>query len=269
MFFYVSKILGLLQPSTIILLLVAAGTAAAVSGRKRLAKPLLVAGTLLFIVAAFSPVGYALLIPLENRIARVPLPEHPAGIIMLGGFEDARVSNARGVLATNQAGERLSEAVVLARKLPDARLVFTGGVASLLPTGIDAAGPIGRYLEDAGIARERIVLERRSRTTYENALFTRELLQPRPSDRWVLVTSAHHMPRAVGVFRRAGFNVSPWPVDYRTRGGQDLLRLSDSIPGGLERVDLGFREWAALFIYVLSGRSSSVWPEPQLDGAPR
>src|SRR5690606_34882032 len=118
--------------------------------------------------------------------------------------------------------ERVTETVLLARKLPEAKVVFTGGAASLLLSGESAAPAVASFLEAAGIAPDRIVLERVSRNTYENAILVRELLEPRPGDTWLLVTSAWHMPRAVGAFRQAGFDVVPWPADYRTRGADDL-----------------------------------------------
>ena len=126
-----------------------------------------------------------------------------------------------------------------------------------------AAGIVGSYLEAVGIDPARIVLESRSRTTYENALFLRDMLHPSPGQRYVLVTSAFHMPRAVGTFRKHGFDVVPWPVDYRTHGWRDAYEWFGSVTGGLERVDTAFREWAGLVGYRLFGRTDSIWPAPQ------
>jgi uncharacterized SAM-binding protein YcdF (DUF218 family) len=264
MFFYASKILlFLFRPSSFIVLLIVAGAVLA-AGRRwpLLGRRLLAAGIVLLLVVALSPLGNLLVLPLEERFPRGPLPAGVTAILVLGGFEDARVTAGRGGLAVNEAAERLTEGLQLARRLPQARLIFTGGEGHLLPEGLDVAGPIGRFFSDAGIAPERIVLEGRSRTTYENALLTHALLRPRPGDRYLLVTSAFHMPRAVGTFRAQGFDVIAWPVDYRTRDLGDGLRLFESIPAGLERVDLAFKEWAGLVAYWLSGRSQSFWPSP-------
>jgi len=264
MFFYASKILMyVFQPSSFVTLLIVIGALLAAGKRwPSLGRRLLATGVVLLLVAGLSPLGNLLVLPLEERFPRGPLPKEVAGILVLGGFEDARVSSGRGELAVNEAAERLLQAVALAQRLPGARVIFTGGVASFLPTDLNAAGPVGRYLEDAGVTKDRIVLEGRSRNTHENAIFTRELLKPSPGQRYALVTSAYHMPRAVGTFRAQGFDVVPWPVDYRTRDAGDAFKFFESIPAGLERVDLAFKEWIGLVAYRLSGRSESLWPGP-------
>jgi uncharacterized SAM-binding protein YcdF (DUF218 family) len=263
-FFYASKILlPLAQPSSLAVLLVVGGTVLA-AGRwwPVLGRRALITGIALLLVLGLSPLGNIVVLPLEERFPRGELPDDVAGILVLGGFEDARVSAGRGGLAVNESAERLTEALLLARRLPKARLIFSGGVVSFLPTDYGTAEPISRFLADAGISSERVVLESRSRNTYENAVFSRELLQPRPGQRYVLVTAAFHMPRAVATFRAQGFDVIPWTVDYRTRDAGDALRFFDSIHGGLERVDLAFKEWVGLAAYYLTGRSGAIWPAP-------
>jgi uncharacterized SAM-binding protein YcdF (DUF218 family) len=263
-FFYASKILLFLaQPSSVVALLLVAG--AVLAGGKRwpwFGRRLLALGIVLLVVLGLSPIANVLLMPLEERFPRGALPNEVAGILILGGFEEARISAGRGGLAVDEAADRLTEALVLARRLPSAKLIFTGGVASFLPPDYGTGEPIGRFLEDAGIARGRVVLESRSRNTYENAALSRELLQPRPGQRYLLVTSAYHMPRSVATFRAQGFDIVAWPVDYRTRDGSDRLRMFESIPEGLERVDLAFKEWVGLVAYYVSGRSDAVWPAP-------
>ena len=69
----------------------------------------------------------------------------------------------------------------------------------------------------------RLTLEDRSRNTIENAVYSKALAQPKPGERWLLVTSALHMPRAMGAFRQAGFAVEAYPVDYQTNGWRDML----------------------------------------------
>ncbi len=93
-------------------------------------------------------------------------------------------------------------------------------------------------------------------------MFANELAAPKPGERWLLVTSGYHMPRAIGVFRRAGFEVEPFPVDWRTRGSVDALRPFMSVGDGLRRTDTAVREWVGLFVYWLTGRSSELFPAP-------
>jgi len=128
---------------------------------------------------------------------------------------------------------------------------------------VSEASLAARLFESFGIARERIALEDKSRDTDENGRFTKELVQPKPGERWLLVTSAHHMPRAIGVFRAAGFPVEAFPVDYRTRGAIDLLRPFSTLGDGLRRTDTAMREWVGLLMYWAAGESSALFPGPQ------
>lgn len=265
MYFPLSKILFFfLQPSSLALMALVAGLALAPSGRwGRLGRRLGIGGAAYLAIAGFLPVGTALLLPLEERFGtRMPVP--PAGvrgIIILGGFEEGPVSSGRGGLAVNEAADRLTEGVRLARKLPDAMVIFTGGVGVLIG-GEDGGAAVAAYFTDIGLASERVVIERKSRNTVENAELTRDLVKPRPGERFVLVTSAYHMPRSVGVFRAAGFDVVPYPVDFRTRDHGDLLSLQGGMPHGLERADVAAKEWIGLVVTWLRGRSSALLPGP-------
>lgn len=267
MFYYASKLFWLIvQPSSLAIIAIGLGLAViALTRHLRFGLRLATGGLAFLLAAGFLPLGNWAVIPLENRFSGVALPaagEQVAGIIILGGFEDGWVSSGRGGLAINEAGERLTEGVRLARRYPQARVVFTGGVAGLLATQKAAAEPIRQFLEDVGIDGSRIVLEDRSRNTYQNALFTRDLVKPQPGGKWLLVTSAYHTPRSVGVFRHAGFDVIPAPVDYRTRDSDDAYRMFESVPSGLQRLDLAVREWIGLAAYWLTGRTGAIFPAP-------
>ncbi|HEY8129419.1 MAG TPA: YdcF family protein [Hyphomicrobium sp.] len=264
MFFIASKIVFFcIQPSS--LAFIALGLALLLGYRHpRLARLFLLFGFGIILFFGFLPGGNVLVLPLEQRFAsRVPpVPQEKiSGIILLGGFEDGSVTESRGGLALNESAERLTESLRLARALPDAKVVFTGGSGSLFG-GEGIGADIRKFLVDAGIEASRIVIENDSRNTYENATLTKALLKPTPQDRWLLVTSAYHMPRSVGVFRKVGFDVIPYPVDFRTRGRRDALRPFDSIAAGLERTDLAAKEWIGLFAYWLSDRSAALFPGP-------
>jgi uncharacterized SAM-binding protein YcdF (DUF218 family) len=266
MFFYASKIIApLFWPSSIITLLIVCGAALLVTrwgvgwGRRMLA-----GGVMLMLVCGFSPLGHWLVLPLEQRFARAEIPRDIEGIIILGGFEDVYISRGRNILTMNDAAERLTESVLLANRRPRAKVIFTGGDAALIePAENGAADAVRAYLEAAGIVGERLVMEGASRTTYENAAQLVRLLSPAPEKRYVLVTSAFHMPRSMGTFRAMGFDVLAWPVDYRTSGWADLATPFPTIPAGLRTVDMAFKEWVGLAAYWLSGRSSDLWPGPR------
>lgn len=266
MFFVLSKIIYIIiAPSHLCLIALGLGIILLTwATTQRLARWLLMASFSAFILFGFSPLGNALLLPLEERF---PMPGKLrdgdyAGIIFLGGFEDGNISAVRENLALSDSAERLSETARLARQLPSAKVVFTGGAAVILGKGQNARLAVGAYLRDIGIRADRLVLEGNSRNTWENAVFTHRLLKPKPDQRFLLVTSAWHMPRAVGVFRKAGYNVTAYPVDYRTRGPEDLGRPFSFLPNGLKQVDNAVKEWIGLTVYWATGRSSSLFPSP-------
>ena len=167
----------------------------------------------------------------------------------------------------NEAGERLLEGAILAHKFPDAKIAFSGGDAGILYTSDSEAEGAAVLLTQLGVARDRLILEAGARDTYENAVYLKKELEAKgdldASKRWLLITSAYHMPRSIGAFRKAGFQVEPWPVDYRTRGSEDLSRPFDKASEGLRRVDVATREWVGLLAYWLRGRSDALFPAPR------
>jgi len=181
---------------------------------------------------------------------------------VLGGAEDARGADNRELMPLDEAGERLTEAVALARRLPQARVVFSGGSDSLLRTKEPEARAAGRLLVALGIDPARLTLEDKSRSTFENASFSKALVQPKAGERWLLITSAWHMPRAIGCFRKAGFAVEPWPVDYRAGPIFRPLKFYSSLPEGLRRLDFAVKEYVGLLVYRLTGRIGDLLPGP-------
>ncbi len=264
MFFYAAKVVWFLaQPSSLIAIVLMTGAVLFGTSWCKLGRRLLIGGLAALLICGLSPLSDALIAPLENRFARPDLASGSpiAGIVVLGGVEDSRANPPRELAGLNEAAERMTEAVALARRFPEARLVFTGGSANLLAAGLPKATAMGRLLEALGVAPERITLESRSRDTYENAVFTKSLVNPGAGERWLLITTAWHMPRALGCFRQAGFAVEPWPVDYRTNGRAELW-LHGGIPEGLRQMDFIVREYAGLVMYYARGRTDALLPGP-------
>ena len=261
MFFAASKILGFFAlPSNVLMLLALAGVALVFTQRRRLGQGLLIVSLLSLAIAGWSPLGNWLMTTLEDRFSAWDESRGaPYGIIVLGGAISPDVSASRGSAALNESAERMTAVAALARRYPEARIVFTGGSGRLLGGAAEADFVLPLW-ESFGIGRERVTLENRSRNTSENARFTREIVQPKEGERWLLVTSAYHMPRSVGVFRREGFAVEAYPVDWRTRGATDALAPFAALSAGLARTDAAVHEWAGLFAYRLTGRSSEVLP---------
>jgi uncharacterized SAM-binding protein YcdF (DUF218 family) len=223
---------------------------------------LLCAGALILIAAA--PIGASMLRPLEERFPSPPtdLPP-PYGIIILGGAIDNEMSIARNQVTFLEGGaSRLTESVVLARRYPYARIVYTGGSCSL-PTNCSTEATDARTLLAAlGVDSERIELESRSRNMAENASFTAALVKPQPDQNWLLVTSAYHMPRAMGLFERVGFKVQAYPVDYQSAGRAGDWRLGNVPVRNLRLFNMAVHEWIGLIVYRAAGKIDNLFPAP-------
>lgn len=220
----------------------------------------------LLALCAYSPVGNLLLYPLEARFPQWDASRGaPDGIIVLGGPIDPDTSAAHRTPVVRNAADRIIAGAILARRYPNARLVFTGGNNNLIADGAKEADYAGEIFENLGIASQRLFMEARSRNTYENAEFTKAIVKPKPGERWLLVTSAYHMPRSVGLFRKAGFAVEPYPVDWRVGGREDVFEFEKYGADGLVRTDIGMREWLGLIAYRLAGRIDELLPGPAKD----
>ena len=206
--------------------------------RRRLGRRLLAMGLGGFAVIFMIPLGSIALLPLEGRFHRPPEPSRIDGIIVLSGGLDPTV-------------ERVDEAIALARRHPEAQLFFSGAYSDILPGSPTTLG----------LDAKRLEFESVSRNTYENALETWQRIRPTPGQRWLLITSASHMPRAMGAFRRVGWNVTPWPVADQN-GVSWRTWVTPSLSGRLSAFDAATHEWLGLLAYWLMGRTDAILPGP-------
>jgi uncharacterized SAM-binding protein YcdF (DUF218 family) len=264
MFFTASKILGFFAlPSNALIAVGLVGLVLLCTRFTRLASWLILTSLVLIAIAGLSPLGNALILPLEQRFPPWdPSRGPPDGIVVLGGAISPDISAARGAVALNEAAERIIAAVELARRYPNARIIYSGGTNALIfAEGVEAAFAV-RQLEALGVAHDRITAEEQSRNTIENAVFSRLLANPKPGERWLLVTSAYHMPRAMAAFRAAQFPIEAYPVDWRTRGPADVVTPFGSLSEGLGRTDTAAHEWLGLLAYRLAGKTATLFPGP-------
>lgn len=262
MFFFLSKLIWfLLQPLGLVLLALLLATAGFLYRSRRLARRLVIALTLAFTTICVLPVGDLLILPLENRFGKPhELPATVDGIILLGGAELNALSGARGEPVLNDGGERLFAALDLAHRFPDAPVIFSGGLGDAW-NGIPAQSDVFRdAMLMAGLPESRLVLEGQARNTDETVLLLKQMLQPQADQHWVLVTSAHHTPRAMALFRKAEWTVVPWPVDYRGLPPQLLPRLD--LVGQIDVLNVAMHEWVGLLAYWATSRIAEPFPEP-------
>ena len=263
MFFVLSKVLWfLIKPLTLLLILLVVGLVARRFGWKRSGTVLI--GVFFVAIALFeyTSLGALALAPLEARFpAKNDLPADVTGFIVLGGaLEAGDRAIGRHQVGLNGAAERMTEAVVLARRYPEARLAFTGFSGALNPKGPSEADLARRFFDSMGVDAARVVYEDRSRNTAENARFLKDMIAPKDSEIWVLITSAAHMPRSVGCFRQAGWDVLPYPVDY-VLGKTVSFQLKPS-GGGLGSVNHALHEWLGLLAYRFTDRIPTLFPAP-------
>ncbi len=245
----------MLDPLLFVLAALASAGVLSILGRRRASSILVWTALVILAAGGVSPLPQILLRPLESRFPVWSADEHTdvTGVIILGGGLNSELA-AHPSSGLSSASGRIIEAAILAKRLPQARVVYSGG-------GGEAQN--GRdVLVALGVPPGRILEEGASRTTYENARFSAKLVRPQAEDRWLLITSAFHMPRAIAAFRAAGFHTEAVPVDFRAR----QWRPSTDIAGGLELLRTALKEYVGLVVYRITGRTEDLFPDPRSDG---
>jgi uncharacterized SAM-binding protein YcdF (DUF218 family) len=259
MMFYLSKIVwGLFQPSSLLVILFAGGALMAWAGRTRAALRLFAGGAALYVIFGFSPLANWVMAPLEvsAKAGAAQSLDGAAGIIVLGGAIESAASLGGYAPHLNESGDRMVEALRLAASYPTLPVFFSGGKADLFPRedrDTEAALAL-RFFAAFNLKPPRVRFEDRSRNTFENAVEAAKELQPKPGQKWILVTSAFHMPRAKALFEAQGFEVLARPVDFRTNGFDGWWRPFPRASEGLRRLDLVVKEWVGLAMAWASGQ---------------
>jgi uncharacterized SAM-binding protein YcdF (DUF218 family) len=257
--FVLSKIVwALVSPAALLLL---ALLAALWWQRRRpgLSRGLLALAAIFVGALILSPIGTRAIAPLEHRFP-VPSPARVDGIIVLGGAIGSGKPIQAETPYLNDAAERITALVTLARRYPEAKLVYSGGSGLVRDQSLREADMAKPMLESMGVASGRVIYERDSRNTWENAVFSKKLAEPKPGETWLLVTSAWHMPRSVGCFRKAGWNVVPYPVDYLS---WDTRWANFEPIEQLYALNAAEKEWIGLLAYHLMGRTDALFPGPK------
>ncbi len=254
-FFVLSKILWpLLCPASLAFLSLAAGLLVVRRWRGFGMALIAFAGLVLFVFGV-SPVGHNLMHHLEQSSARPgPMPEKISGILVLGGAVETKASQKSGQPEVNDGADRILAGLTLAQRYPEARLVFSGGSGLLRDQELQESGVIRQLLENIGFPAERVVYEDKSRNTFENLRNTKDMFSPGPEERWILVTSAYHMKRAMAISRYLGWDLLPYPVDYQTSGDYVLWPESYDVLRSLYLSEFALREWAGFFAYRMTGK---------------
>lgn len=259
MFAFVKLAEMLVAPLNMVLYAVMVAALLFALGRSRPARRLIHLLAAILVAVAILPWSDWLLAPLEERFPRPSaLPERIDGVVVLGGAIDPLLSAARGLPSLNGAAERLLAMLELAHRYPEAQMVFSSGSGSVTRQDLKEAPVVRSLLESIGFDCTRVIFEAQSRNTWENAVFSRDLVRPEAGQTWLLVTSAAHMPRAMGAFRAAGWQIIPYPVDYLTVPGGRGGGLS--VADGVSAIRPALHEWLGLIYYRARGWSDSWYP---------
>lgn len=256
--FVISKLVGLaILPEIWLVAALMLALLAVIRGWRRFARWMLGGGIAFVLVVGIFPIGELLIQPIEQEYPTAPALDRVDGIIVLGGAENPAASKFWGQTQFNDSSERLTGALELARKFPDAQMIAAGGSGSLKGLVVKLKGAestvAGRFFIDQGLDPARLVMENRSRTTAENARLTLDRLKPTAAQRFVLVTSAYHMPRAMRSFESAGWqNLTAWPVDYRS--SRFSAGIGWNFANNLNLLNKGVKEWVGRIAYKILGR---------------
>tara|TARA_E500000178_G_scaffold85431_1_gene84008 strand:- start:748 stop:1578 length:831 start_codon:yes stop_codon:yes gene_type:complete len=263
-FFFASKIVwALITPGSLLVTLGMAAWLSLIAGWQKMSRFFLSLTALLLLLVGTLPLGEWLIYPLENRFAaNAALPMSPAGVIVLGGAVNPALSDTWGQTEIGDAAERLTAFMYLANLYPDSQLVFTGGSGSITEQAYKEADYTRFLFEQLDMGERAIIYESESRNTAENALHSKTLLNPQAGEEWILITSAFHMPRAVGVFCKVGWPVTPYPVDHYSEK-DELLRVNYRFSGNLRTLETAIREWVGLLAYRITGRTDRLLPGDQ------
>jgi len=259
MYFFSKAVWALLQPGHLLLLGLVAGWAMILCrATRRIGMWLGGTTTLVLVILALLPVGDWLMRPLENRFSGPAALEHVDGILVMGGGQNPTVSGDRERMALNDSGERMIESAALALRFPDAQMVFSGGNG---PPGLTEADVARTVYAAMGLEPDAVIYDDHARNTWESAVNLAEFVAPQPGEVWLLVTSAFHMPRSVAVFRAAGWDIVPYPVDYRvTKQNGALFQVG--LDSNLRTLNVALHEYLGLLAYRLMGRTDELFPAP-------
>lgn len=261
-FFIVSKLLWLIiSPENLIVFALALVVLLFILNKDALAKKTLYSSSAVIFFIAIFPIGSWLMYPLETQFPTKPtLPQQVDGIILLGGSFVPSSSEAWNKVQTNSFADRIHDFLALIHQYPNAKAIFTGGSASVLNKHKTEAFFAQKLFERLGIEAGHIQFEDKARNTYENALFSKQLAQPQDGETWIVVSSAFHLPRVIGVFCQQNWAVIPYPADYHSNP-KKLFSPSLNLSAHLNSLNYAIHEWIGLMAYYVSGKTTSILPK--------
>jgi len=252
MFFLISKILApFWEPLTYVFLLVLA--ALVFYQKSRLAKTCLLLALLLLMVFGTGPVPDMMVRVLETKYGPVsPIP-HVDAVIVLSGAVNLQRSTPE-YIEFGDGVDRILTGIKLVQEGHADMLIITGGSGDIYDQTKSEAVFLRQFAINFGVPEEKILIDSSSRNTYENAVNTKAVMEQNGIYSSILVTTASHLPRSMGCFRKLGLEPIPYPVDFQSSPDPDY-HILDVIPdtGALKKTSFVLHEYIGILAYKLAG----------------
>lgn len=263
MFFVLSKVLWfVIQPLNLMVLLLIGSALASWRGMAGTARWMRLLAMLGLIAPIVLPIDKWLLVPLEQRFsAPNPMPQQVDGVILLGGAQRPYLTHYWKEPELNGSVETLTTFLALARRYPQAKLLFSGGSGDIFRQDLSEENTVRLFFKQQSFDDSRVQYENKSRNTYENALFSQRMVQPQKDQIWLVITNARTIPRAVGVFRNLDWNVVPIPADHTVVPGENWQPELNLVAAFMQ-INEGLHEWLGMIAYYFSGKSKELFPSP-------
>jgi uncharacterized SAM-binding protein YcdF (DUF218 family) len=214
---------------------------------------------LAFIISAVMPTGSYLNYLLEKNYHSINyLPAKIDGILILSGATNPYLTKEHNQISLNGSVERLTESIILVKKYPDAKIIFSGGSGSLKYPDLNHTLVAKKFFNTMGINSNKIYYDNKSRNTYENILFAKKIANPKKNEKWLLVTSASHFSRSLGVAEKLEWKLIPYAVDFN-KPKKFSWKFSIDLLSNLSEFEKASHEWIGLIAYYLMGRTAKMF----------
>lgn len=259
MTFLLSKILWILfNPFNLILLLIILASFLMFLKCIFFSKIFYLTALLLFLITGVFPTGAFLMYQLEkNYYNQASLPSKIDGILVLSGATRPYLTKEHNQVSINSNGERLIESIILIKKYPKAKVIFSGGSGKILDYKFTHSEAAKIFYKNLGIDLNRINFENQSRNTYENILFSKNIADPKIEENWVLVTSASHLKRSINISEKINWNLIPYPTDFN-QPKKFKWNFEYNLLSNLVLFRKASHEWLGIIAYYLMGRTSKI-----------
>jgi uncharacterized SAM-binding protein YcdF (DUF218 family) len=241
-----------MSPLTVSMLMLVVGTFMLLFTRKqKTGKFMTASGVVFILLMGYNIFPDRILSTLENKYPPIIETESVSDakwIVVLGG---GHVTDRKVPVASILAGDTLTrvvEGVIIHKRLPESRLLFSGGKAfdpeSESKTMADLA-------VELGVNKSKITEEPNGLDTGEQSELVKKIVG---KDKFILVTSAYHMPRAIALFRKQGMNPVPAPVGHRIKEKSTIdPYMFFPRSGGIEKMEIVVHEYLGLCWMSVSG----------------